>query len=110
MHDKPALAEPTGPGFHPVPLVLVVLAALLLVSFAGNWYAGQVSLPRYCQQLEVVLPRLAAIITENRPAGEQALRDYVVAAKLEFLVPRAADESLDAYLLRLRRRLEQQCH
>jgi hypothetical protein len=109
MHDKPAHAEPTGPGFHPVPIVLVVLAVLLLVSFAGNWYAGQVSLPRYCQQLEVVLPRLARIITENRPAGGQVLRDYVVAAKLEFLVPRTADESLDAYLLRLRRRLEQQC-
>lgn len=109
MHDKPALAEQIGPGFQPVPLVLVVFAALLLVSFAGNWHGGQVSLPRYCQQTELVLQRLAAIITENRPAGEEARRDYIVAAKLEFLVPPTADEPLDTYLQRVRRRLEQQC-
>lgn len=109
MQEKPALAEPTGLGFHPVRLVLVVLAASLLVFFASNWYIGRVSLPRYCQQLELVLHRLAAINTENRPAGELALRDYIVAAKLEFIVPRTSNESLDAYLLRLRHRLEQQC-
>jgi hypothetical protein len=109
MRDKPALAEPIGPGFQPVRLVLVVLAVLLLVSFASHWYAGQVSLSRYCQQPELVLQRLAAIITETRPAGEEARRDYIVAAKLEFLVPPTADEPLDAYLQRVRRRLEQQC-
>jgi hypothetical protein len=109
MRDQPALAEPTGPGFRPVRLVLAALAALLLVSFAGNWYAGQVSLPRYCQQPELALQRLAAIISENRPAGEDARRDYIVAAKLEFLVPPTADEPLDAYLQRLGRLLEQQC-
>jgi hypothetical protein len=109
MRDQPALAERTGPGFQPVRLVLVAFAALLLVSFAGNWYAGQVSLPRYCDQPELVLQRLAAIITENRPAGEEARRDYIVAAKLEFLVPPTADEPLDAYLQRVRSRLEQQC-
>ena len=109
MQEKPALAEPTGLGFHPARLVLIVLAALLLVSLASNWYAGEVSLPRYCQQLEIVLQRLEAIDTENRPAGELALRDYIVAAKLEFIVPRTSNESLDAYLLRLRHRLEQQC-
>ena len=109
MHDKPAPAEQIGPGFQPVRLVLAVFAALLFLSFAGDWYVGQVSLPRYCQQPELVLQRLAAIITENRPAGDEARRDYVVAAKLEFLVPRTGDEPLDAYLHRLRRRLEQQC-
>lgn len=104
-----ALAESTGSGFKPVRLVLVVFALLLLISFASHWYAGQVSLPRYCEQPELVLQRLAAIMTENRPAGEEARRDYVVAAKLEFLVPPAADEPLDAYLQRVRRRLERQC-
>lgn len=109
MRDPPALADSTGPGFQPVRLVLAVFAALLLVSFLGHWYAGQVSLPRYCDQPELVLQRLAAIITEKRPAGEEARRDYIVAAKLKFLVPPTADEPLDAYLQRVRRRLEQQC-
>jgi hypothetical protein len=109
MRDQPALAEPTGPGFQPVRLVLVVLAVLLLVSFASHWYAGQVSLPRYCEQPELVLRRLAAVMTGNRPAGEESRRDYVVAAKLEFLVPPTVDEPLEAYLQRVRRRLEQQC-
>lgn len=109
MRDQPALAEPARPGFKPVRLVLAVLAVLLLVSFASNWHAGQVSLPRYCQEPELALQRLAAILIENRPAGEEARRDYIVAAKLEFLVPPTADEPLDAYLQRVRRRLEQQC-
>jgi hypothetical protein len=109
MPDQPAPAEPMGAEFRPVRVVLVVFAALLLVSFASHWYAGEVSLPRYCQQPELALQRLAAVITENRPAGEEARLDYIVAAKLEFLVPPTADEPLDAYLQRVRRRLERQC-
>ena len=109
MRDPRAFAGQAGAGLQPVRLVLVVLAALLLVSFASDWYAGQVSLPRYCQQSEIVLQRLAAIVSDSRPAGEGERRDYVAAAKLEFLVPRTADEPPDAYLQRVRRRLEQQC-
>jgi hypothetical protein len=48
-------------------------------------------------------------MSERRPAGEESRRNYIVAAKLTFLVPRTADEPLDAYLQRVRRRLEQQC-
>ena len=109
MQDAPALAEQIGPGFRPVRLVLVVLVMMLLVSLAGNWYAERVSLPRYCQDPELALQRLAAVITENRPAREGAPRDYMVSAKLEFLVPRTADEPHEEYLQRLRLRLEQQC-
>jgi len=113
MRDHPAIAEPiaepSGSGFQPVRLVLVALALLLLVSVAGHWYAAQVSLPRYCEEPELVLQRLAAILTEERPAGEGAHRDYIVAARLQFLVPPTADEPLAAYLQRVRRQLEQQC-
>lgn len=108
MRD-PAAAERIGPGFQPVRLVLVVLVALLLVSFVNHWYSGQVSLPRYCRQPETVLQRLAALHTERATAGEETIREYVVAAKLEFLVPPTADEPLEAYLQRLRHLLEQQC-
>jgi hypothetical protein len=108
MHD-PAAAERIGPRFQPVRLVLVVLVALLLVSFGNHWYSGRVSLPRYCRQPEPVLQRLAAIHAEKAPAGEEAIRDYIVAAKLEFLVPPTTDEPLEAYLQRLRHLLEEQC-
>ena len=109
MQHASALAEQIGPGFRPLRLVLVVLVMMLLVSLAGNWYAERVSLLRYCQDPELALQHLAAVITENRPAGEGAHRDYMVSAKLEFLVPRTADEPLEEYLQRLRLRLEQQC-
>jgi len=101
--------EVITPTFQPVRLVLVVLGILLSVFYASRWYVAQVSLPRYCQQPELVLQRLAAINTESRPAGDKSRRDYIVAAKLEFLVPARADESMDAYLLRLEALLEENC-
>lgn len=100
---------PIPSAFRPVRLMLVVLGILLLVFYANRWYAVQVSLPRYCQQTELVLQRLAAINTDRRPAGDLPRRDYIVAAKLEFLIPARADETDDAYLLRLRRQLEEKC-
>lgn len=101
--------EVITPTFQPVRLVLVVFVILLLIFYANLWYAAQVSLPRYCQQPGLVLQRLAAIDSENRPAGDKSRRDYIVAAKLEFLVPARADEPMDAYLLRLRALLEENC-
>jgi hypothetical protein len=109
MSEPTAFAESRGPGFQLVVLVLTALAVLLLVSFASRWYAGQVSLSRYCEQPELALQRLAAVLIEKKPAGEGPRRDYVVAAKLEFLVPPESDEPPDAYLRRVRRLLERQC-
>jgi hypothetical protein len=109
MPDQPTLVQSSRTGLAPLRLVLVVFLALLLISVASDWYAAQVALPRYCEQAELVLQRLAAVLTEDRPAGDGAHRDYIVAAKLQFLVPRDSDEALDAYLQRLRYRLEQQC-
>ena len=109
MQHQPVPAERMRPGFQPLRLVLTVLAALLLIYFGGGWYVGQASLLRYCQQPELALQHLATVINEERPAGELHAYEYVVAAKLEFLVPRAADESVERYLRRMRIRLEQQC-
>lgn len=102
-------AETNASRFKPVRLLLVVSTVLLLVSFAAHWYADQVSMSRYCQQPELMLERLTAVITENRPAGDGARRDYIVAAKLEFLLPRGTDEPLPAYMQRLHRHLEEHC-
>ena len=106
---RSAPAESTGSRFQPLRLVLIALSALLLLSVASRWYAGEVALPRYCERPEVVLQRLAAVMSETRPAGEGARGDYIVAAKLEFLVPPGADEPPEAYLQRVRRLLERQC-
>ena len=109
MREAAGSAERPAPGFRTVPVVLVVLAALLLISLANIWYAQQVALPRYCQQPELALQRLAAVVTENRPAGDGPRRDYIVATKLLHLVPRGVDEPLDAYLQRVRNRLRRRC-
>lgn len=103
------MTEPVSPGFHPFRLVLVVLVVLLFVFQASGWYAGQVSVPRYCEQQELMLQHLASINTQSRPAGDNSRRNFIVAAKLEFLLPRMADEPVDAYIGRLRILLEQQC-
>lgn len=103
------LSSPVEPAFQPGRLLLVVFVLLMLIFYASRWYATQVSLPRYCHQIELVLHRLAAINTQSRPAGDQSRRDYIVAAKLEFLLPARADETVDSYLQRLRTELEQKC-
>lgn len=95
--------------FRAVPLVLVVLILLLLISAAARWYAQRVSLPRYCAQPDQFLQRLSAVISEQRPAGNQSRREYIVAAKLRYLLPAQADESDAEYLRRLRVYLERQC-
>lgn len=109
MPDVPSSVEFVASTFKPVRLLLVVFTVLLLIFYASHWYAAQVSLPRYCQQTEQVLQRLAAINTQSRPAGNKSRRDYIVAAKLEFLLPARADEPVDTYLLRLRNQLEEKC-
>lgn len=101
--------EPIGTGFRPVRLVLVVLAVLAMIFYASRWYAATVSIPRYCAQPEMALQRLAAVLTQDRPAGDGPRRDYIVAAKLGFLLPAHADETAEVYLRRLRDRLEREC-
>lgn len=101
--------ETAGAGFQPVKLVLIVLVILMLIFYASRWYVAQVSLPRYCDETELVLQRLAAINTASRPAGDGSRVKYVVAAKLEFLLPSRSNEKVEDYLLRLKTRLEEQC-
>lgn len=109
MEHLQSSQEPPSTRFHAVPLLLVALAALVVIFWASDWYAGRVSLPRYCNQSELTLQRLAAINTESRPAGDRSRRDYIVAAKLEFLLPRQADEPLQAYIARLKAQLVEHC-
>jgi hypothetical protein len=109
MTNNRSQQESIAPQFRPLAVVIVTLGVLLAIFSASRWYAAEVSIPRYCAQPELALQRLAAVITEKRPAGDGSRRDYIVAAKLEFLLPARADEPAADYLRRLRNHLELQC-
>jgi hypothetical protein len=95
--------------FNPWPLIIFVGLALLAISLLSHWYAQEVTLPRYCENPEQTLQLLQKILTEERPAGEETRRPYIIAAKLLFLVPRQSDEAIEDYLDRVRYHLREQC-
>jgi len=95
--------------FKAWPIIIIVVLALLAISFLSQWYAQSVTLPRYCDNPEQSLHLLQKILTEERPAGEETRRPYIIAAKLLFLVPRQNEETIPAYLERVRKHLRQQC-
>lgn len=109
LHDGQGLAEPSRRIPWPVWLILAVLGLLVLVSTGAEWYARQVSLPRYCGELEAALARLEALHSAPGRLLTESRRDYMVAAKLEFLLPRGSGESAGAYHARLRDELRNQC-
>ena len=100
---------PLRPAFRPLRIIVPVLAVLLGVPLWLQWYAGAVSLPRYCGDPEQTVARLRRILTEPRPAGDAARRPYLITAKLLFLVPRQADEEIADYLTRMRSHLRAHC-
>ena len=110
LHDRESLAAPAQGGLWPLWLVLAVLALLVLVSASADWYSRQVSLPRYCDDPEAAVARLASLHSVQGRLPNKTRRDYMVAAKLEFLLPRESGESDEAYRLRLRDELRKQCH
>lgn len=92
-----------------VVALLAATAALLGVFHAAEWYAGRVTLPRYCDDPQTALARVADILTEPRPADSEPMRGYVIAAKLIYLVPRRDGEPLEGYLARLGARIIESC-
>lgn len=95
--------------FNPLRVVIPALLSVLAISLGANWYARKVSMPRYCDSRPETLQLLKKIITEERPAGDETRRPYLVAAKLLFLVPREADEETAPYLERLGQHLRARC-
>nr|VFK01041.1 MAG: hypothetical protein BECKLFY1418A_GA0070994_11336 [Candidatus Kentron sp. LFY] len=93
-----------------VPIaVLSIVFVLVGISRWSQWYATEISMPRYCEDPDKSLALLRAVMSEARPAGDEARRPYLVAAKLLFLVPRDPDEPVPAYLARVRRHLDGHC-
>ncbi len=95
--------------FRPFRVILAVLAAMLAVSAYASWYSEAVSLPRYCENPEEALRLLESVMTEDRPAGEESRRPYLIAAKLLYLIPQEEGERLGAYQARLREELVERC-
>jgi len=95
--------------FRPWILILTITATLLLVPFWSHWYSDHVSLPRYCKNPELSLQQLEQVLREKRPAGDGARKPYIIAAKLLFLIPQDSNESIPAYLSRVREMLRAQC-
>ena len=105
----PAIDEQHAARFKPLPLIVTVLVLLLLIGQLAIWYGRQVSVPRYCDDRQATLLRLREVLTEERPAGDGARRQHLIAAKLLFLVPRRSGEALDDYLGRVEVTVENQC-
>ena len=97
------------PPFRPLRLVAVILLILLAISAAAQWYARNVTLPRYCKDPIQTLTHVRQLLTEQRPAGDGDRKPYIIAARLTFLIPRQPDEPLARYLDRLQRHIDQQC-
>lgn len=87
----------------------VVTIALMLIFQAAGWYAKNVSLRRYCGETDASLALVQHILSGGKPAGTEATRPYVIAAKLIYLVPQRHDEPAVAYLARLRSEIESSC-
>ncbi len=101
--------SPRTSGFNPLPLVLVVLAIFVAVSFWTSSYTEQSALHRYCDNSDETVFYLSKVLTEKEPAGEEARRPYLIAAKLIFLVPRQSGEAVEAYTRRVQATIRHQC-
>lgn len=97
------------PPFSPLRLIVIVLLILLGISSAAQWYSGNVTMPRYCQDPVQTIERVRKVLTEQTPAGDGDRKPYIIAARLTFLLPRESNEPLDDYIVRLQRHIDQQC-
>ncbi len=89
---------------------MAVLLILLAISAAAQWYARQVTLPRYCQYPADTLDRVRELLSEQQVVNRENRKPYIIAARLTFLVPRNNSESIEAYISRLQQHIDLNCH
>jgi hypothetical protein len=98
-----------GPRFNPLKIIIPVLLALLSVSLMAQWYANNVSFPRYCNSPEETLNALQVLLQDEPVIDNDQRRRYMIAAKILFLHPKDYDESKSDYMLRLRHLMLVKC-
>ncbi len=87
-----------------------VVGVVIFTTFrAAEWHKDDVALPRFCDDPATHVTLLGRILTEPQPAGAEARRPYIIAAKLLYLVPRREEEAVEAYLSRVRDSIEETC-
>ncbi|MCP3933410.1 MAG: hypothetical protein GY705_30440 [Bacteroidetes bacterium] len=95
--------------FNPLKVIIPILIALLSVSVMSQWYASNVTVPRYCKTPEQTLHNLKDLLDENSNIDNSKRRQHMIAAKLLFLHPRQENESKVDYIQRLRYQLINKC-
>ena len=95
--------------FKLMPVVVTVLLLLLGIATWANRYSANVSVPRYCKDPQQAVHYLEKVINETRPAGDEARRPYLIAAKLLYLMPRHSEESIENYLSRVGETIRREC-
>ncbi len=109
LDQNGSLSAQAALGFHPLQIVIPVLIVLVMIGLCSSWYAQTISILRYCENPQTTIQYLQRVINEERPAGENARKPYLIAAKLLFLLPRQSEESVSGYLERVRQYLQEQC-
>jgi len=75
----------------------------------AEWYSEDVLLPRFCDNTERHLKLVKKILSDKKPAGDEARRPYIIAAKLIYIIPRNESEPIQLYIERLRKRIQNSC-
>jgi len=102
-------AEITEPRFNPLKIIIPVLLALLSVSLMSQWYASQISFPRYCKSPEITLKALRELLEAVPVIDSAQRRQSMIAAKILFLYPMYGNENNSDYLLRIRQLMSVEC-
>jgi hypothetical protein len=99
----------SGPRFKPIKIIIPVLLALLSISLMSQWYANNISFPRYCKSPERALNAVQVLLQDEPVIDDNQRRRYMIAAKILFLQPKNNHESKSDYMLRLRHLMLAKC-
>jgi hypothetical protein len=109
MNNSPSQSDSVPARFNPFKIIIPVAVALLSVSLMSQWYANNISFPRYCKNPERALTSLQNLMKQSTTIDHEQRRQTMIAAKLLFLHPVQAGETRADYLQRLRYLMLTQC-